>query len=191
MNKASCKQLLTEFVLPLVFISLFFGVALAWPFDWLTEPTAATKTVPETKQDVKRPASGKKIVHLPAAYRQSAPASASQASSRADGVVPNPSAERAALLAGSAAAAFRVNRPDCPHTPLAMTVPGLGLDTGDASFAQLLSRGYPGRAGRIVRACSGALRRNGHRRRHRHLRMPAPMAPLEVPPTCAFALVVA
>ena len=59
MNKASCKQLLTEFVLPLVFISLFFGVAAAWPFDWLTEPTAATKTVPETKQDVKRPAGGK------------------------------------------------------------------------------------------------------------------------------------
>ena len=59
MNKASCKQLLTEFVLPLVFISLFFGLAAAWPFDWLSQPTAATKAVPETKQDVKRPAGAK------------------------------------------------------------------------------------------------------------------------------------
>ncbi|MDG4577292.1 MAG: hypothetical protein P9C36_13185 [Defluviicoccus sp.] len=59
MNKASCKQLLTEFVLPVVFISLFFGVAAAWPFDWFTEPTAATKTAPETKQDVKRPTGAK------------------------------------------------------------------------------------------------------------------------------------
>jgi hypothetical protein len=58
-TKASCKQLLTEFVLPLVFISLFFGLAAAWPFDWLSAPTAATKSVPETKQDVKRPAGGK------------------------------------------------------------------------------------------------------------------------------------
>lgn len=56
MNKASCKQVLTEYVLPLVFISLFFGLAAAWPFDWLSAPTAATKAVPETKQDVKRPA---------------------------------------------------------------------------------------------------------------------------------------
>lgn len=56
MNKASYKQLLTEFVLPLVFISLFFGLAAAWPFDWLSAPTAATKAVPETKLDVKRPA---------------------------------------------------------------------------------------------------------------------------------------
>lgn len=56
MNKASCKQLLTEYVLPLVFISLFFGLAAAWPFDWLSAPTAETKAMPEVKQDVKRPA---------------------------------------------------------------------------------------------------------------------------------------
>lgn len=56
MTKTSCKQLLTEYVLPLVFISLFFGLAVAWPFDWPSAPTAATKAMPETKQDVKRPA---------------------------------------------------------------------------------------------------------------------------------------
>ncbi len=55
MNKAFCKQLLTEFVVPLLFISLFFGMAAVWPLDWLSPSTASTEVVPDVREDVKKP----------------------------------------------------------------------------------------------------------------------------------------
>lgn len=55
MNKAFCKQLLTEFLLPLLFISLFFGMAAVWPLDWLAPSTASSDVVPDAREDVKKP----------------------------------------------------------------------------------------------------------------------------------------
>lgn len=54
MNEAFRKQLLTQFVVPLAFISLFFGLAAWWPLDgmvssWLARqapsPTESTAIV--------------------------------------------------------------------------------------------------------------------------------------------------